>query len=285
MTPYLNNSERNKDLLFMLILSASFVFCYFNTFVWLHHKYQGGESYYSHGYLVPFISAYLIYQLKGRLSAMPVSSTPVGIFIIILALAVHVFGILGDVNFVSAFSMVIYLTGCSLFFLGKGITKVIAFPLFFLLFMCPVPDAYLDVVALPLKSMATTFSLYIIDLLGIPYIREGFKLYLPDSMFIVGTPCNGMRSLISLAAIGFLFIYFIKASWWKKLIFLSLIPPISIVLNGLRIAILLLIAYGFGQKAAEPESFLHDGSGMAVFIIGLLVLVVVGRRINEEKPS
>jgi len=285
MIQYLNDTERKKDFVFLLILSASFVFCYFNTFIWLHHKYQGGESYYSHGYLIPLVSAYLIYQLKDRLSAIPLSTAPIGLFVIIMGLAVHIFGVLGDVNFVSAFSMVFYLTGCSLFLLGREITKVIAFPLFFLLFMCPVPDAYLDMVALPMKSAATTFSLSIIDACSIPYIREGFRLHLPESIFVVGTPCNGMRSLISLSAIGFLFVYFIKSPWWKKLIFLGLIPPISILINGLRIAVLLLIAHGFGQEAAAPESFLHDGSGIVVFVLGIIVLMVVGRRINEEKSS
>ena len=285
MIPYLKNSERNKDLFFILILMLSFVFCYFNTFIWLNHKYQGSESYYSHGYLVPLVSAYLIYQLKDRISALSLSTAPLGLIIVILGLAVHIFGVMGDVNFVSAFSMVLYLTGCALFLLGREITKIIAFPLFFLLFMCPVPDAYLDMVALPIKSAATTFSLYLIDACGIPYIREGFRLHLPDSTFVVGTPCNGLRSLISLSAIGFLFVYFIKSTWWKKLLFLALILPVSILLNGLRIAILLLIAHGFGQEAASPESLLHDGSGMVVFVIGLLVLIVVGRKINEEKPS
>jgi len=285
MIHHLDHSERWKHLVFLAALSVSFVLCYFNTFLWLNHKYQGAQSYYSHGYLIPFVSAYLMYRLKDRLSSIPLSSAPAGLFVIALALAVHVFGALGDVNFVSSFSLVIYLMGCSLFFLGKDITKVIAFPLFFLFFMCPIPDDYLDVVALPLKSAATAFSLYIIDLLGIPYIREGFKLHLPDAIFIVGTPCNGLRSLISLSAIGILFVYLIRSSWWKKLVFLCLIPPVSVVLNGLRIAVLLLIAHTFGQDAASPESFLHDGSGMAVFIIGLLVLIVVGRRISEESRS
>jgi len=281
--PFLNISDRKKGLLFILALSASFVFCYSGTFLWLHHKYQGPESYYSHGYLVPFISAYLIYQLRNRISAAPLSSAPVGIIIIVLALAIHVFGALGDINFISAFSLVIYLTGCSLFFLGRAVTKIIAFPLFFLVFMCPVPDAYLNVIALPLKSLATSCSLSIIDLLGIPYIREGFRLILPDAIFVVGTPCNGMRSLMSLSAVGLLFVYLIRSVWWKKLIFLSLILPFSILLNGLRIAVLLLIAYGFGQNAADPESFIHDGSGIMVFIIGLCFLILVGRKINEEK--
>lgn len=286
MISCLDNFRRNKgSFILLLFLLISFIICYLNTFIWLHHKYQGSESYYSHGYLIPLVSAYLIYQMKDRLSAIPLYTAPFGLFIIILGLAIHMFGVLGDVNFVSGFSMVFYLTGCSFFLLGREITKVIAFPLFFLLFMCPVPDAYINMFALPMKSAATTFALYIIDACGIPYVREGFRLHLPNSIFVVGTPCNGMRSLISLSAIGFLFVYLIKSSWWKKLLFLGLIPPVSILLNGLRIAILLLIAYGFGQEAAAPESFLHDGSGVVVFVIGLLVLMVVGRRINEEKPS
>ena len=284
--PHCNNPERIEHVLFPAILSASFALCYFSTFIWLHHKYQGGESYYSHGYLIPLVTAYLIFRQKSRLSAMPLSSAPIGLLIIVISLAVHVFGVVGDVNFVSAFSLVMYLIGCSLFFWGKDITKVIAFPLLFLFFLCPVPDAYLDVVALPLKSMATTFSLSVIDLTGIPCMREGFRLHLPGSIFIVGTPCNGLRSLIALSTVGFLFVYFLRSSWWKKMFFLSLIPPVAIVLNGLRISALLLISYAFGQEAASPESLVHDGSGIVFFLIGLMALMLVGRQIhNEEKQS
>jgi exosortase/archaeosortase family protein len=91
-----------------------------------------------------------------------------------------------------------------------------------------------------------------------------------------------MRSLISFFAIGFLFLYYIRSAWWKKGMLLLLIPPISVALNGLRIAILLFIANRYGQDAASPESYLHDGSGMLVFVIGIGLLVLCVRRINEE---
>lgn len=268
-----------------MALAASFVFCYSGTFLWLHYKYQTGVSYYSHGYLVPFVSAYLVYRIRGRLSRVPPSSAPAGLWIVVAALAVHVLGVLGDVNFVSAFSLVMYLIGCALYFLGRDAAKIIAFPLLFLFFMCPLPDAYLDAAALPLKAMATSVSLHLIDLAGIPCVREGFRLHLPQSMFIVGAPCNGLRSVISLMAIGLLFVYSIRSSLSKKLIFLLLILPVSIALNGLRIAVLLFISYQFGHEAASPESFLHDGSGMLVFILGLVILLLVGRRINREESS
>jgi exosortase len=148
--------------------------------------------------------------------------------------------------------------------------------------MCPIPDGIIDIVALPLKATATSVSLFIVDLLDIPYVREGFVIHLPGSTYVVGAPCNGMRSLISFFAIGFLFLYYIRSAWWKKGMLLLLIPPVSVALNGLRIAILLFIANRYGQDAASPESYLHDGSGMLVFVIGIGLLVLCVRRINEE---
>ncbi|MFY9112597.1 MAG: exosortase/archaeosortase family protein [Desulfomonilia bacterium] len=275
-------TQRNVHLALWAMLAAAFILCYHPTFLWLHYKYSLEESYFSHGYLIPFVSAYLIYAMRNDLSAMPRSSSPIGLAVIVAALMVHILGVLGDINFVSGFSMVLYLAGCSLYLLGGPITGKIFFPLFFLVFMCPIPDAVIDAVALPLKAIATSVSLMIVDLLGIPYVREGFVIHLPGSTYVVGAPCNGMRSLISFFAIGFLFLYYIRSAWWKKGVLLLLIPPISVALNGLRIAILLFIANHYGHDAASPESFLHDGSGMLVFVIGIGLLVLCVRRINEE---
>ena len=278
-------SDRNRDILLVTALILSFILCYHPTFLWLHYKYSLEESYFSHGYLIPFVSAYLIYAMKNELARIPRSSSPVGLAAIILALLIHILGVLGDINFISGFSMVLYTAGCCLYLLGGQFTKKISFPLFFLVFMCPVPDGIIDTVALPLKAMATTLSLHMIDLINIPYMREGFVITLPGSTYVVGAPCNGVRSLIAFFAVGFLFLYFIRSAWWKKGILFLLIPPISIVLNALRIAILLFIAHRYGQQAAAPESYLHDGSGLLVFIIGIGALVLFVRKINEEDAS
>lgn len=278
-------SDRNRDILLVTALILSFILCYHPTFLWLHYKYSLEESYFSHGYLIPFVSAYLIYAMKNELARIPRSSSPVGLAAIILALLIHILGVLGDINFISGFSMVLYTAGCCLYLLGGQFTKKISFPLFFLVFMCPVPDGIIDTVALPLKAMATTLSLHMIDLINIPYMREGFVINLPGSTYVVGAPCNGVRSLIAFFAVGFLFLYFIRSAWWKKGILFLLIPPISIVLNALRIAILLFIAHRYGQQAAAPESYLHDGSGLLVFIIGIGALVLFVRKINEEDAS
>lgn len=264
------------------LLILSFIACYFPTFQWLNNKYLIPDSYYSHGYLIPFISAYLIYQKRSLLMTIPLSSSSIGLAVIIFSLMLHIVGVLGDVNFVSSFAMLIYATGCVLFLLGSAFARAIAFPLFYLVFMCPLPTNLIDTVALPSKSMATSFALTIIDLLGIPYVREGFRIIFSHSTFVVGTPCNGMRSLISFLALGVLLLSFIRMKWWKIGLFLACIPVISIALNGIRIALLLIIAHFFGQEAAAPESYLHDSSGLLVFIIGLALMIIFTRWMNEE---
>jgi exosortase len=277
--------KSNKHLLLWGLLALSFIACYYTAFTWLNYKYQGQDSYYSHGYLIPLVTAYLIYLKRNEIREVPVGSSSWGLVVIVLALVIRIFGFLGDINFASGFSIVLYCFGCSLFLLGPQITKILTFPLFFLVFMFPIPEAYINIFAIPSKSIATSLALFIMDILKIPYVREGFIVHLAHSTFVVGTPCNGMRSLISFAALGVLMLYLFRASLWKKIIFLAIIPPLAVLLNGARIAMLLWIAYTYGEKAASPESYLHDGSGFLVFIIGFVTMVLLARKINEQKNS
>jgi exosortase len=277
--------DKGRMLLLWGMLCVSFILCYLPTFFWLNHRFSGHDSYYSHGYLIPFVAAYLIYQRKSDLKSIEPSSSASGLLLVISALLIHVFGEIAVINFVSSFSMVLYIAGACLYLLGTGISKITALPILFLLFMCPVPDSFIDVISLPMKSISTTIALKLVELGGIPYMRDGFKIHFATSTFIVGTPCNGMRSLISFFALGFLFLYFIRPAWWKSVVFLVLIPVISIALNGLRIAILLFIADRYGQEAASPESYLHDGSGIFVFIIGIILLMLISRKIDNAKRA
>lgn len=267
------------------LLALSFIACYWSAFQWLIYKFDGQDSYYSHGYLIPFVCAYLIYLKRAEIGEEAPGSSPAGLGLILFALLVHVLGTLGAIHFISGFSMVFYCVGASLYLFGTRVTRIVAFPLFFLVFMCPLPDGYINLVAIPFKSMATSIALALVDAMGIPFVREGFVVHLAQATFVVGTPCNGMRSLISFAALGFLLVYLFPMSLWKKALFLAVIPPLSLVLNGTRIAILLWIADRFGEKAASPESYLHDGSGMLVFILGFLAMIILMRRFHGQKTS
>ena len=253
---------------------ASFIVCYYQTFLWLHYKYSQQDSYYSHGYLIPFVSAALIYLGKGKLGTLEKASDSIGLGLIIFALLIHMVGTIGDINFFSGFSMFFYILGASLYLLGREVTRHIAFPIAFLLFMFPIPDAFINYLGLPTKYVATAVGMKIIDLIGIPYFQEGFRIALPNTSLVVGTPCNGMKSLISFAALGVLFVHFADLKVWKGLIILGAIYPMAVLLNGLRIAILVYIAANYGIEKASAESYLHDLSGLVVFVLGFFAILV-----------
>jgi len=246
--------------------------CYYNTFLWLHYKYSHQDSYYSHGYMIPFISAYIIYLRRDIFKEIEISRNIIGLVFIVLALIGHIIATMVDINFFSGFSMFFFIFGCILYLFGGKITRELCVPIFFLLFMFPIPGAFIDFLGIPTKSIATTIGLKIIDLFHIPYLREGFRSNLAETSLYVGTPCNGMKSLISFAALGVLALYLLDITIWKRILILIGIYPLSIVLNGCRVAMLIFIAHTYGIEKASPESFLHDLSGIVVFLVGLIAL-------------
>jgi len=269
-----NSSHPYLIYLLSIFLLASFLLCYHNTFSWLHYKYSLKDSYYSHGYLIPFISLYLIYIIREKIKTIELSSSFLGLGIIILALVIHVFAVMSDINFISGFSIFFFIIGCILYLFGKKVARELAFPLGFLLFLFPIPDNYINIIALPSKSLATDIGLMVIDWLDIPYFREGFIINLTDTSLFVGTPCNGMKSLISFIALGVLAIYIIKLGLIRNFIIIACIYPLSIFINGCRIALLVYIADTYGIEKASPESFIHDLSGLIVFFIGFIILIL-----------
>jgi len=280
----MNNNESLKlNNLIYLILIVAFILCYYHTFLWLHHKYSFLDSYYSHGYLIPFVSFYLIYAKRDKIKSIKFSSDIIGLEILVFALLIHIAAVMSDINFISGFSMFFFIIGCSLYLFGRKVAKHLAFPIFFLLFMFPVPNIFINTIGLPTKSFATDIGLMIVNMVDIPYFREGFRINLTGTTLVVGTPCNGMKSLISFAALGLIGVYLSGLSIKKSLIIIAGVYPVAVVLNGCRIAILILIADKYGIEKASPESFLHDLSGVVVFIAGLAVMFLAVKVLESRK--
>ena len=124
---------------FGILSLALFVYVYHETFLWLYERYVNPDSHYSHGFLIPFVSAYLIWAKKEQLWQIIPSSSSAGLILVILALLVHVGSIWTHIFFTSGFSIWVLLVGLSLYFYGTEITKKIAFPLGFIVFMFPLP--------------------------------------------------------------------------------------------------------------------------------------------------
>lgn len=261
-----------KFIPYLVILILLFAASYYDTFAWMLQRYLSVDSYYSHGFFVPFVTGYLIWLKREELEKAPVSTSWLGFAIVVLAALVHLFGTVVYIFSVSGFSIWLLLVGSCWFVLGSGKTKKITFPLFFLLFMFPAPLALITMISFPLKMLVANYGVKLVQLTGMPVFREGFNIIIPQGTLLVGNPCSGLRSLITFLALGSLFAYMSNLSNPRKYVLFLLAVPIALLSNLIRVPILILWSYKYGLAAAAPDTLVHTGSGFVVFLLGILLL-------------
>ena len=134
-----------------------------------------------------------------------------------------------------------------------------------------------------MKLLATQMATLIINTIGIPAMRSGSIINLPNTSLIIGSPCSGLRSLISLTALGAIYAYLTNLSLLKKLTLFLTSIPLALISNIVRIVLLLLVAFVYGSEAATGK--FHDFSGFLVFIVALAGLMIVWRVLSWEKEK
>ena len=260
----------------IILLVALLGVIYYPVFVWMWQRWFAADSYYAHGPLIPVVTAVLIWLRRKDLPQVQLQSSKLGLAILIAGLLLHIASAFTRIYFTSAYSIFIVLLGLSLYFFGRQFTQIILFPLCFLLFMFPAPVALIEGTTLRMKLFIAQSSVYIIQLLGIPALRDGSTVYMQSTSVVVGDPCSGLRSLISLSALSILYAYIVKSSYLRKTaLFISSIP-IAIIANMIRTIATLLIANAYGNDIITNK-YLHEGFGLMVFIIAFAGLFLVGR--------
>ncbi len=267
-------------IFFISIILILFAVCYHTTLIWMYGRFMGSDSYYSHGFIIPLVSGFFIWQKKDVLKKEKVEASWWGLLFVFIALLTHILGTIIYVFSVSGFSIFFLIIGITLFIYGKNILRRIFFPLIFLLFMFPVPSAMINSISFPLKIIVTKLSVYIIGVLGIAVFQEGFNISIPAGDLLVGNPCSGLRSLITFFALGSVLAYLTPIDSVKKYILILFVIPIALICNMVRVVILILISHFWGLAAAAPESFWHNASGIFVFITGMLLLFYIGKLIE-----
>ena len=153
--------------------------------------------------------------------------------------------------------------------LGAAAIRQIAFPLIYLLFIFPPPDSLFATLTQPLKIAISTWSVEILHALGYPIAASGVTIQLGQYQMLVAAACAGLNSLLSLTALGLFYCYLKHRSNWRyMLLMLCAIVPIAIGANLVRVLLLLLITYHFGEAAGQ--GFFHDLAGMTMFSTALL---------------
>jgi len=277
-----NSTISHTHLIYVLIPTALFITSYHDVLSWMYGRFISHDSYYSHGFIIPIVSTFLIWQKRGELKATKVALSWWGLILILVAALIHIAGTILYVFSLSGFSIFLFILGTSLFLFGKNVTRTMLFPLIFLIFMFPMPRAFIGVISFPMKMVVAKAGVWIVNNLGISTFREGFHITIPAGSLLVGDPCSGLRSLISFLALGSFLAYLTNTSKFRKLIIFILAAPVAILSNMLRVPTLILISHYWGLKAAAPDSFLHTASGFLVFLIGVVILFAVSRIMEWE---
>lgn len=259
-----------KKIALPLAIVFSLALLYWPTCRWLVQSWIS-NPYYAHGFIIPLVSGFLVWTKRHELEKGEPSV--IGAFVLAAGAAMYILGFFWDTRFLSALSLLIVLSGLALFFYGTKATRSILFPLCLLVFIVPLP--FLDGVSYQLQYLSAHLSASLAGALGLPVTTTGAEIQLGGSTFVVGLPCSGMNTLISLLALVTIFLYLLTCPYYKKVILLALAFPIAILANVLRITSLLLVASHFGAEAAT--GFFHSLSSLLFFVMAFLCLVLLAR--------
>lgn len=268
---------------YWVCIIALFTYLYGPTMEWMYSRFTAADTYYSHGFLIPFISAFLIWQKKEHLKEMQIDHSWWGLVLIFMALLFHLCSMVFFVFSPSSFTIPLFIIGLCLFLYGREITKLLLFPLLFLFFMCPPPLVFIGKIAEPMKLNVSIVSANIVSSFGIPVFREGFYIDTVNGQLLVGNPCSGLRSLISFLALGALLAYLAKTTRIKKFFLFALSVPIAFLANIIRVVFLVVVTNYRGLSASLPGSIAHDSSGFLVFVLGCITLLGFERIVEWKR--
>ena len=226
---------------------------------------------YSHGFLVPLISAYFLYERWPELKTARLQPNNAGLIVVAGSIMLLLLGFVGREFFTMRASLVVLLAGIILFWCGREVMRLTALPVAFLLFMVPLPYIVYDAMAFPLKLFVAKYSVLTLKLMGITVLREGNIIMFPQTVFEVADACSGLRSLMSLLALAVAVAFMTLKSPGKRLILIVSALPIAILTNMLRVIVTGVLAQYYGAAAAE--GFFHEFAGLAVFAVAMVLLL------------
>lgn len=244
------------------------------TFVNYVVAWDSPDGYYSHGWLIPFMCLWTAWMLKDRvhkLSPNP-SAWALGLLAFFLASAA-LFGIQSSLTMrglmfpvsIAAFVAALY---------GWSYVRTFVFPIFYLYFMCPIPDFILLTLSAKIQLWSTTIATYMSKAILINAVQNGNFIQTDYCNIEVGQACSGFRMLVALTAFAVFLVYAVKGDLWRKILFVLISMPLAVLVNSLRVAILVAVGHYWDPNLVHK---LHDYSGYLVLLVAFVLMYWLAR--------
>jgi exosortase B len=250
-----------------------------------------------HGPIVLGIAIWLIVRNWAAMETASLAkpTNPFGWFFIVAGLLFYVLGRSQGILVLEVCSVIWVLVGLILVQRGSAALKVQWFALFFMFFMVPLPSQIVDLVTMPMKMAVSYVAEHVLYWAGYPISRSGVILQIGQYMLLVADACAGLHTLLTLEALGLLYLNLVQRDSLVRNVGLALlIVPISFTANVIRVMTLTLITFHFGDAAGQ--GFLHGFAGMVLFLSALCLIIGIdsllhmferirGRQVLKKAPA
>ncbi len=233
-------------------------------------------DYYSHGFLVPVVGFWMISQ-QARLPAVrdgrPAAAGSVGVA---LALLLYGAGLAAGSPSLQGLAFVGAVAGLVWWRRGGEALRTLAFPVAFLLFMVPLPDAWVTPLIVQLQLTVSSAAVGFLHWFGFTVAQQGNVLILPgNERLFVDEACSGITSIITLTPLGVLLAYYTGHGFWRRLALVALVVPVAMLGNLTRVLATVVAANRYGAEKVTGNA-LHDSAGLLTFVLACVLLIGCG---------
>jgi exosortase B len=252
----------------LLIALAGYAVMYLPVYWWAAGTIWQSDEH-AHGAIVLAVVVWLFWTLRNEIADAPTQPSPwLGSLIFGFGLLMYIVGRVFSISIFEMGSQILVISGGLLLLKGPAALRAAWFPVFYLIFMIPLPGVLVDAITGPLKQWISTIVVSILYAVGYPIAQAGVILSIGQYQLLVADACSGLHSMFSLAALGTLFMYIMRRpSKLHNAIMLASILPIAFIANMCRVIVLVLVTYHLGDEAGQ--GFLHGAAGFVLMLVAL----------------
>ncbi len=230
-----------------------------------------------HGPIIIGVVAWLLWRRQDELRSAAIAGNPAGLggwLVLLLGLMTYLVGRIQNIVTFEMGAAIPLLIGALAVTFGWRVVRVAAFPIFFVLFAVPLPGAVVDALTQPLKQAVSWSAEGILYGMGYPVSRTGVILRVGQYQLLVADACAGLNSMFTLEALGLLYMNIVgHTSKLRNVLLAILIIPMSFIANIIRVMILVLVTYHFGDEAGQ--GVVHGAAGMVLFGVALILMFII----------
>jgi exosortase D (VPLPA-CTERM-specific) len=238
---------------------------------------------YSHGIMIPLLSAFLIWRQRDQLRALPFTASWYGPLLILLGLLMRYIGAMTTMLTLDNYAFLLVLYGLVLTLVGPVVFRRLWMPLLILIFALPLPALFNNALSLQLQLLSSQLGVWVIRAAGISVLLEGNVIDLGTYQLEVAEACSGLRYLFPLMTLAFIVAYLYRGPMWKRVTLFLASMPITVVMNSLRIGFIGITVEHWGSGMAEGA--LHDFEGWLVFMLSTAALIVTAFLLSRIGPA